>query len=43
MLISLGLGLGLETFAKIFEGYSFGQFGLEKKVSVSVSENFGLV
>ena len=50
MLRSLGLGLGLETFAKFLRvsvsknlvsekslGFGFGEFGLGKKVSVSVS------
>ena len=71
MLRSLGLGLGLETFAKFLRvsvsvsknlvsekksrfrfrknlvsekslGFGFGKFGLGRKVSVSVSEKFGL-
>ena len=41
MLRSLGLGLGLETFAKFFGfWFRFQKFGLGKKVSVS--EKFGL-
>ena len=42
MLRSLGLGLGLETFAKFLWGVRFGfkKFGLGRKVSVS--EKFGL-
>ena len=65
MLRSLGLGLGLETFAKFLRvsvsvsknlvsvlenlvsekshGFGFGKLGLERKVSVSVSEKFGIV
>merc|ERR1711954_438812 len=58
MLRNLGLGLGLETFAKFLWGFrfrfgkiwsrkkslgfGFGKFGLGRKVSVSVSEKFGL-
>ena len=71
MLRSLGLGFGLETFAKFLRvsvsvsknlvsekksrfrfrknlvsekslGFGFGKFGLGRKVSVSVSEKFGL-
>ena len=65
MLRSLGLGLGLEIFAKFLRvsvsvsknlvsvlenlvsekshGFGFGKLGLERKVSVSVSEKFGIV
>ena len=54
MLRSLGLGLGLETFAKFLwefrfrkiwsrkKSLGFGIFGLGKKVMVSVSKKFGL-
>ena len=55
MLRSLGLGLGLQTFAKFLRvsisdklvsekslGFSFGKIWSRKKVSVSVSEKFGL-
>ena len=42
MLRSLGLGLGLETFAKFLRLSVSKNLVSEKKVSVSVSEKFGL-
>jgi len=42
MLRSLGLGLGLETFAKFLRVSVSKKISLGKKVSVSVSEKFGL-